>query len=204
MTKVKICGITNYEDAIGAVNLGADYLGFNFYKHSPRHIEKLKAKEIIEKLPKGVKKVGIFVNENISKIKEITSFCKLDMIQLSGDENPAFILNLRKALKKKIIKSIRIKNKDDVDISKDYNADYIMLDSFKEGFYGGTGKTISSILINGISKKNLFLAGGLNASNVNLAVQKIHPHAVDACSGIEAYASKKDYAKMKKFIEAVK
>ena len=204
MTKVKICGITNYEDAINAVNLGADYLGFNFYKHSSRHIEKSKAKGIIEKLPKGVKKVGIFVNEEIGKIKGITSFCKLDIVQLSGDENPDFIPNLRKELKKKIIKSIRIKNKNDINISKNYNVDYIMLDSFKEGFYGGTEKTLSLTFIKGISKKNLFLAGGLNASNVKLAIQEIHPHAVDVCSGIEAYAGKKDYGKMKKFIEAVK
>lgn len=204
MTKIKICGITNYEDAINAAKLGADYLGFNFYRQSPRCIQKDKAKEIIKKLPKNVKKVGIFVNEKMGRIKSIADFCRLDAVQLSGDENQDFVLNLKKRLNKKIIKSFRIKNKDDIKKTKLYQTDFIMFDSFKKGFFGGTGIELNPKLINGLECENLFLAGGLNAANVGPAIQNIKPFAVDVCSGIESCPGKKDLRKMKEFVEAVK
>lgn len=204
MTKIKICGITNYEDAINAANSGADYLGFNFYKHSPRHIEKSKAKNIIEKLPKNVKNIGVFVNEDIKKMKKIVNFCNIDLIQLSGDEDIEFILDLKRILNKKLIKSIRIKNKNDIKKIKHYKTDYIMLDSFKKNLYGGTGITFNWQLIKYINRKRLFLSGGLNSLNVKLAIHEIKPYAVDVCSSIEYYPGKKDFKKMKGFIEAAK
>lgn len=204
MTKIKICGITNYEDAVNASRLGADFLGFNFYRKSPRYIEKSKAKEIIQKLPKGVKKVGVFVNEDIRKIKELASFCKLDIIQLSGDENPDFILNLRKALNKKIIKSFGIGKNFFPEKIFFHTVDYILLDSYKKGFYGGTGTTFDLDIAKQIDKKKLFLSGGLSPSNVKLAVERVNPYAVDVCSSIELYPGKKDCNKMKDFIEVVK
>lgn len=210
MTKVKICGITNYEDAKCAANLGSDYLGFNFYKHSQRHIEKSKAKEIIKKLPKSVKKVGVFVNERISVIKETANFCRLDMIQLSGDERPSFIQNLKKALKKRIIMSIRIKDNLKKIFPKEnffrdnFFADYIMLDSFKRGLYGGTGTTFNWEIAENIDKEILFLSGGLNVRNIKLAIQEVKPYAVDVCSSIEMFPGKKCHNKMREFIETVK
>lgn len=206
MTKVKMCGITNYEDSINAINLGADYLGFNFYNHSPRYIAASKARNIIKKLPKNIKKVGVFVNENIKNIKKLINFCNIDIIQLSGDENGNFISNLEKVSNKKIIKSFRIKDSRDIEKIKHFKTDYILLDSFKEGLYGGAGSKFDWSIINNahINKKTLFLAGGLNASNVKLAIKELSPYAVDVCSSIEAYPGKKDYKKMKEFIEALK
>ena len=204
MTKVKICGITNYEDAVNATKLGADYLGFNFYRYSSRYISASKAKNITEKLPKNIKKVGVFVNEDINKIKNAVDFCNIDIVQLSGDEDADFILNLKKIPNKKIIKSFRIKNEKDIKKINHFKIDYIMLDSFKKEFYGGTGVTFDWKLAKYIDKKRLFLSGGLKPSNVKLAIDKIKPYAVDVCSSIESYPGKKDFEKMKEFVEAAK
>ena len=206
MAKVKICGITNYEDAINAVNLGADYLGFNFYKKSPRCIEKSKANNIIAKLPKNVKIVGVFVNERIDKIRDAVDFCNLDIVQLSGNENTKFISELKKILNKKIkiIKTFRIKNQNGVNGIKKNMADYMMLDAFKKGIYGGTGTKFNWKIAKHINKKNLFLSGGLNPSNIKTAIKIANPYAVDVCSGVEKSHRKKDFEKMKKFIESAK
>ncbi|MBI3027032.1 phosphoribosylanthranilate isomerase [Candidatus Woesearchaeota archaeon] len=204
MTKVKICGIKAYEDAINAVNLGADYLGFNFYRHSPRYIGISKAKNIMEKLPKNVKKVGIFVNENVGKIKKTADACDIDIIQLSGDEGREFVINLKKLLSKKIIKSFRAIDSKEIEKAKQYKSDYIMLDSYKKGYYGGTGAKFNWNLAKRIDRRRLFLSGGLNAYNVKLAINKVRPYAVDACSSTEICPGKKDYNKIKEFIEAAK
>ena len=206
MAKVKICGITNYEDAINAVNLGADYLGFNFYKKSPRCIEKSKANNIIAKLPKNVKIVGVFVNERIDKIRDAVDFCNLDIVQLSGNENTKFISELKKILNKKIkiIKTFRIKNQNGVNGIKKNMADYMMLDAFKKGIYGGTGTKFNWKIAKHINKKNLFLSGGLNPSNIKTAIKIANPYAVDVCSGVEKSHRKKDFEKIKKFIESAK
>ncbi len=204
MTKIKICGITNYEDAISASKLGADYIGFNFYRKSPRYIGKQQAKGIILKLPRKIKKVGVFVNESINRVKDIADFCKLDLIQLSGDENGAYTSKLKKALNKKLIKSFRVKNKSVLPYVGKSRADYLMLDSFKEGLYGGTGIRFNWKFAKSINKNRLFLSGGLNASNIKPAIKKLNPYAVDVCSGIELKPGKKDFKKMKEFIRAVK
>jgi len=204
MTKTKICGITNYGDAISASKLGAGYLGFNFYRKSPRYVSKSKARRIISRLPKNIKKVGVFVNESAIKVKNISDFCQLDLIQLSGDENSAYAIKLKKSLSKKIIKSFRVKNEHALAGVKKYKADYIMLDSFKKGIYGGTGTGFDWKLAKSINKNRLFLSGGLNPANVRIAVKNLHPYAVDVCSGIELKPGKKDFGKMKKFIRAVK
>ena len=203
MTKVKICGLTNYEDAANAANSGADYLGFNFYKSSPRYIEKPKAKKIIERLKANAKKVGIFVNEDIEKVKAVAELCRLDLIQLSGDENREYISKLKNALRNEIIKSFRIKSSSIKNIKK-YGVDYVMIDSFKKGFFGGTGIGPNLKFAGELDNKSLFLAGGLSAANVKSAVKKIKPYAVDVCSSIESYPGKKDLRKMKEFVEAVK
>src|SRR3989338_5532700 len=102
MTKVKVCGITNMEDAVIASSLGANFLGFNFYPKSPRFLNKKKVKEIIETLPRNVKSVGIFVNENIKEVKDTINFCKIGLVQLSGDESESYVKKLRGAIKQKI------------------------------------------------------------------------------------------------------
>lgn len=206
MTKIKICGITNYGDAKDAADLGADFLGFNFYDKSPRFADYNNVKDIVNKLNGKVRIVGVFVNESTDKINKIAEYCNLDFIQLSGDENNDDIIQLRKKgnAKIKIIKTFRIKNKIDTDPINSFDADYIMLDSFRKGLYGGTGKRFDLSLIKNINNKKLFLAGGLNNANVKEAIKKINPFAVDVCSGIEVSPGKKDFEKMKKFIGAVR
>jgi len=204
MTKIKICGITNYEDAKNAVDFGADYLGFNLYNKSPRFIDYNKVNEIVRKLNGKVSIVGVFVNEQIDNVIKADGICNLDLIQLSGDEDIEYIKKIKNLTNKKIIKTFRIKNKLNLDLINSFDSDYVMLDSFKDGFYGGTGKSFDLNMIKGIDNKKLFLAGGLNQNNVNESIRKINPFAVDACSGIESKPGKKNIIKMKQFIEAVK
>lgn len=203
MAKVKICGITNLEDAINAAELGADYLGFNFYKKSPRHIEESEAKKIIGKLSENVKKVGIFVNEDLNKVVSIVKDLNLDLIQLHGDEKPEYCEQLKNKSEKSIIKAFRVKTNKDINNMESYNADFLMFDAHKDGMFGGTGKAFDWSILKGI-KKPFFLSGGLNPDNVKDAIKITSPYAVDAASGVEENPGKKDYYKMKKFIEAAR
>ena len=204
MTKIKICGITNYDDAKNAIDLGADFLGFNFYNKSQRYVDYKIAKNIIRKITGKARAVGVFVNDEIWRIEKISNYCNLDLIQLSGDETNNFIIKLKKKIDKKIIKCFHIKNLSDINNIKNFGYDYIMLDSFKEGFYGGTGKSFELNSLRDMDTKKLFLAGGMNKDNVRITIQKLNPYAIDVCSSIESSHGKKDYNKMKHFIEAVK
>lgn len=203
MTKIKICGVTNYEDAQNAADLGADFLGFNFYNKSSRYIDYRKANDIIGKLKGKISIVGVFVNESMGNVKKADGICNLDLIQLSGDENDGDIIQLKKITNKKIIKTFRIKNKIDADLINSFDSDYIMLDSFKDGIYGGTGKSFDLGMIKNIDNKRLFLAGGMDKDNVKSAIEKLNPYAIDACSSTESSPGKKDFGKMKQLIEAV-
>ena len=164
MAKVKICGITNMEDAADAAKLGADYLGFNFYKKSPRFIDIETAQKILNNLEPSTKKVAVFVNEDINKAKSIVGQLNFDAIQLHGDESPEYCAQLKKKAKKQIIKAFRVRDKLDFGNIMSYDADYYMFDTHKEGQFGGTGKKFKWKLLKGI-KKPFFLSGGLNPSN---------------------------------------
>jgi len=203
MTKVKICGITNYEDAAHALILGADYIGFNFYKLSPRYVDEAEVKKIIGKMPNSIKKVGVFANEKLDAVKKIAEDLNLDSIQLHGDETPEYCNQLKKETQKEIIKSFRIRNKSDINKIKKYNVDYYLFDAYKEGLYGGAGKTFDHGLLKNI-KKYFFLSGGLNAQNVKRAIKTTKPFAVDTASGVEKNPRKKDTKKMEAFIKAAK
>ena len=203
MTKVKICGITNYEDAAHAAILGADYIGFNFYELSPRHVDESEVKKFIGRLPKNVKKVGVFVNQNLDKVKKIVKALDLDLIQLHGDETQDYCSKLKAETKKHIIKAFRIRSKEDIKKISNYNVDFLMFDAYKEEMFGGTRKTFDWKIINGVNKP-FFLSGGLNPKNVKEAIRTAKPYAVDAASSVEETLRKKDYKKMEKFIEAAK
>jgi|TARA_B100001964_G_C14239918_1_gene604437 phosphoribosylanthranilate isomerase len=203
MTLVKICGLTNYKDAMDAINLGADFIGLNFYTKVPRYIRLKEARKIAENTPKKAKKVGIFVNSTLNNIKKISKDIDLDYIQLHGNESPKFCKEVKKATKKKVIKALRIKNKNDLIKIKKFDVDYLMFDAYKKGHYGGTGKIIDFNLLKGI-KKNYFLSGGLNPTNVKKAIKRLKPYVVDTSSGVEKSLGKKDYKKIKLFIEAAK
>jgi len=201
LVKVKICGITNYDDAAAAVDMGADLLGFNFYPKSPRYVTREKAARIISKLPAFVDVVGIFVNASFDEIRETIDQCQLSWIQLHGDESPEFCRSFL-SINIKTMKALRIKDQADIERVDDYFTDAILLDAFHPERYGGTGVTFDWNVIGHIGKR-IFLAGGINPDNVAAAV-KLGVYGIDACSGLEAGPGKKDHEKMKKLFEKIR
>ncbi len=200
IVKVKICGLTNYEDASAAIDMGADLLGFNFYPKSPRYVSPADAAEIINKLPAFIDIVGVFVNEPIEKIQEIKNLCQLNWIQLHGDETPEFCNEFR-SHEEKIMKAIRVKDQKDVERAEDFFTDAILLDAFDPKKYGGTGVSFDWNIIGHIGKR-IFLAGGINPNNAAKAVE-LGVYGIDICSGIEAKPGKKDKRLMKKLFESI-
>jgi len=201
IVKVKICGITNYEDAKAALDMGADLLGFNFYPKSPRFIPPEKAVEIINKLPAFIDLAGIFVNASIDQIHEIKDLCSLDWVQLHGDESPQFCRELF-SHNVKVMKALRVKEQADIKKADDYFTDAILLDAFNPEKYGGTGLTFDWNIIGHIGKR-VFLAGGINPDNAADAV-KLGVYGIDVCSGIEAEPGKKDHKKMKELFDNIR
>ncbi len=205
-TRIKICGITNLEDALLAIKCGADELGFNFYKKSPRYITPNDAEAIIRKLPMGIIRVGVFVNETEQKICKIAGMANLDAVQLHGDENRAFVQSLNETAGLAVIQTIRVTPDFRSEAVDDCAADAILLDSYSGTERGGTGETFDWNIGQQISQRIpiLYLAGGLTADNVSDAIIKVRPYAVDACSRIESKPGKKDAAKLERFINAVR
>ncbi|MDY6856912.1 MAG: phosphoribosylanthranilate isomerase [Thermodesulfobacteriota bacterium] len=202
MTKIKICGITNSEDASWAVDLGADALGFVFYKESPRYVSKEVARDIICNLPPFVSSVGVFVNEHEERINEISEFCSLDLIQLHGNEAPDFCDKFNKRL----IKALKIKDGVNLEFISLYNVSAILLDTYYKELYGGGGKTFNWQLASQAKgyAKSVILAGGLNPDNIVNAIQIVKPYGVDVSSGVEHEPGKKSYGRLKKFITIAK
>lgn len=201
IVKVKICGLTNYDDAAAAMDMGADLLGFNFYPKSPRYVTPEKAAKIINKLPGFIDIVGVFVNEQIEQIDETKNMCQLNWVQLHGDEAPEFC---REFLSRnvKVMKAIRVKNQEDVERAEDFFTDAILLDAFDPKKYGGTGISFDWNIIGHIGKR-IFLAGGINPDNAAKAVE-LGVYGIDICSGIEASPGKKDHKLMKKLFESIR
>ncbi|MBU2099627.1 phosphoribosylanthranilate isomerase, partial [Candidatus Micrarchaeota archaeon] len=197
---VKICGITNQTDAGNAIKAGASFLGFNFYRKSPRYMKPKNAAKIIKTVPSGIQSVGVFVNQEKSEVKKIKRICKLDLLQFHGKESPKYCAEFKN---ENIIKTIRVKNKNSLKLLRKFNTKFKLLDSFDENFYGGTGK-IFDHSFTGKLNHNIFLAGGLNSKNVCRAIKTVNPFAVDVCSGVEKFPGKKDFVKIKQFVEAVK
>ena len=206
MTKVKICGITNLEDARHSIACGADALGFNFYDKSPRYISTDMAKRIIEQLPDTIEIVGVFVNEKTDRIVEIADAAKLDMIQLHGDETPEFTSEVAVITGLPVIKAFRVSPDFTVNDLADYETDAILLDAFSADQHGGTGKIFNWNVAREVSKsgRKLYLAGGLSAANITDAVTAVRPYAVDACSLLEREPGRKDHDKVAAFVAAVK
>jgi phosphoribosylanthranilate isomerase len=199
--EIKICGITNLEDATNACTYGADALGFIFYKKSPRYITPEAAKHITVTLPRDIARVGVFVNHDIQAVKDIYEYCGLDLIQLQGDESPDYCRQLNEFI---LIKAFAPRNEDDLDILKDYSVKAILLDSREHGLYGGTGKISNWEMAARIKETYpLILAGGLNPDNILEAIEKVLPNAVDVNSGVEVSPQKKDSEKMKNIIKMV-
>lgn len=197
MTKVKICGITNVEDALQAVAAGADALGFVLYDKSPRFVSPLEAQKIIVELPPFVTTVGLFVNEPVPQIRRIMTAARLDVVQLHGDEPPekCLIEPLR------VIKALRVRDAASLQGVDRYQVSALLLDAWSDDAYGGTGKRFDWQLARRLTgKRPLILAGGLTPENVIDAVRLVKPYAVDVSSGVEAAPGKKDHQKVAEFI----
>ncbi len=205
MTKVKICGITNLEDALLSAKLGADALGFNFYEKSSRYIAPRNAGKIIGRLAPDVWKVGVFVNETLEKIVETSVAAKLDVIQLHGDETPHFCNEIRAKTKLEIIKAFRVSESFKPEEVLQYDVDAVLLDAYSSTGRGGTGDTFNweiALKVRELYPK-LFLAGGLSPENVANAIAEVKPFAVDACSLLEKNKGRKDARKLESFLDAV-
>lgn len=202
--KLKICGITNWRDARRACEAGADFLGFNFYRRSPRYVSVRKARAIVRRLPKKVYAVGVFVNEAESTVIETAGAVGLRYVQLHGDESPAQVERLARSIR--VIKAIRVRKPFSAARLRPFKrAAAFLLDGFDPGSYGGTGKTFDwRAAIAARRAAPIFLAGGLTPANVAEAVRIVRPYAVDVCSGVEAKPGKKDPAKLAAFVRAVR
>ena len=201
MTRVKICGITNLEDALFAAEAGADALGFVFYARSLRCIAPDRVREIILRLPPFVAKVGVFVNEELDRVRELMAYCHLDYAQLHGDEPPEQVA----ALAPRAIKAARVRSAADVERLSAYQAAAYLLDTYHPTKLGGTGKTWDWELAMEAKKYGpIILAGGLTPQNVTAAIERVHPYAVDVSSGVEAAPGVKDHQKVQCFIFAAK
>jgi phosphoribosylanthranilate isomerase len=202
VTQVKICGITNQDDSLFAVQCGAAALGFIFYPPSPRYITPEDARKIISALPDEVVKVGVFVNEKTEEIKRVMEYCTLDMIQLHGDESPELC---RQFLSSVVIKAVDLKNDDDLNNACCYGVAAILADSRHAGLYGGTGKKADWELAFALKKKMpLILSGGLNEGNIAEAMKTVAPAALDLNSGVEVSPGKKDHAKLARIFDIVR
>ncbi|HIC91719.1 MAG TPA: phosphoribosylanthranilate isomerase [Syntrophaceae bacterium] len=201
-TRVKICGITNIEDAKAAISLGVDALGFIFAE-SPRKIEPDKARKIILNLPPIIGIVGVFVDEKEEIVKEIASHCGLNTLQFHGSETPEYC-NL---FPHKIIKAFRIKDEMSLKEIPHYQrwADAFLLDTYKKGIRGGTGRTFDwKLAIKSKKFGPIILSGGLRPDNVKDAILEVRPYGVDVGSGVESLPGKKDYRLLEEFITQVK
>jgi phosphoribosylanthranilate isomerase len=195
MVRVKICGITNLEDATAAIDLGADALGFNFYKRSPRYVEPTNAKPIVEALPPLVSLVGIFVDEfSPERILSIIHAIGIGSVQLHGSESPDYA---RKISELRLIKAFRVDEKFAVGQLASYRVGAYLLDAYDPKQVGGTGQTFNwDIAVAAKKHGRVILAGGLSPENVYDAILHVRPYAVDICSSIESEPGKKDLAKM--------
>lgn len=218
MVKVKICGITNAEDARDAVALGADALGFIF-ADSPRRITETAARVIIKSLPPFISSVGLFVNESIERVKDVCEFCGIYTVQLHGEEPPEYLYGLAGY---KIIKAFRVveqassllkehrqdacaTNRGVLDILKEYSVDAFLLDGYTQGKMGGTGTSFPWEIAKEAKRfGQIIIAGGLTPENIADAIIAAHPYAVDVSSGVETRPGKKDKDLMKRFIAVVK
>ena len=203
MVKVKICGITNLEDALASLFNQADAVGFVFYKKSPRYISPVIARNISRILPKKIIRVGVFANEKEKVVKKIAEMCGLNMLQFHGLESPLYCQRFKGY---KIIKVFRVDKKIDLDEVKRYKTFAYLFDTYKKDEIGGTGKKFNWNLLKQVVKikQPVFLSGGLAASNVNEAIKLLNPDWVDASSSLELCPGKKDHKKIQKFINAAK
>ena len=200
--QVKICGLTNSEDARWAVQCGADLLGFVFCEQSPRYLAPAAAAKIIAGLPAEIGKVGLFVNAPAEAVHRTAGECGLTVLQFHGDETPEYCAQFGLP----VMKAFRVRGVETIEQMRQFATRYWLLDAFVEGKPGGTGHTFSwdfAVLARDLGTP-FFLAGGLTPDNVAQAVRQVRPFGVDVSSGVEVSRGKKDPAKVQAFIRAAK
>ncbi|MBS0152567.1 MAG: phosphoribosylanthranilate isomerase [Nitrospira sp.] len=205
MVKIKICGITNVEDAKVAVAAGADALGFVLYRKSPRFVEAAMVRRIVAGLPPFVLPVGVFVNEEPSLVRSILDDCGLALAQLHGDEPASYCQDLGRP----VLKALRLKNRGTFLALAEFqgraNVRGVLIDAFSNQAYGGTGQTVDWTLAQEAARSTpVVLAGGLTPANVAEAIARVRPYGVDVSSGVELSPGKKDHDKVRTFIEAAR
>ena len=199
--KAKICGMTQIKDAVFAVEQGADAVGFIFYNKSPRSVTMKIAKEIIAQLPPFVDTVGVFVNESADRVNKIAEYCGLDLVQLHGEESPAFCRKIRR----RVIKAFRVKDLQSIKLLQDYAVSGFLLDTFSDELQGGTGKVFDWNLALPAKKIGpVIMAGGLTPRNIKQAIRQVRPYGVDVCSGVEKEPGIKDPEKVRAFLENIR
>jgi phosphoribosylanthranilate isomerase len=200
--RIKICGITCVEDALAAVEAGADALGFMFVEASPRCVSQEQAAEIIRKLPPFVARVGVFVNPSVDEVRAAIDETGIDTLQFHGEEAPAFC----RQFGLRVIKAFRVQDAESLKPLADFRSETWLLDSFVVGKHGGTGAVFNWDLATQAVKQGgrVILAGGLTPENVADAVRQVRPYALDVSSGVEFVPGRKDAAKMRAFIAAAK
>lgn len=206
MVKIKICGITNLEDALHAVECGADMLGFNFYEKSPRCIAPGAVANIMEKVrarADRVVAVGVFVNEELGRVHEVAVRSDIDVFQLHGDESPAYVDSVGSDLGLAVIKAFQVNAHFDISVIDDYDVSAVLLDGFSEKKRGGTGTVADWGIARSAVERGMkvYLAGGLSPDNVADAIRNVRPFAVDACSSLESDLGRKDHDKVRRFVE---
>ena len=201
MVKVKICGITNLDDALLAIEAGADALGFVFFEESPRYLPPPKAAAIIAKLPPFVQTVGLFVGADPEQVNWTADFCGIDLIQLHGDEPPDYCIDINR----RVLKAIRMKDATSLVQLPRYQVAGYLLDAWVPGVPGGTGQSFNwDLAVEAKKYGPIILAGGLTPENVAAAVATVAPHGVDVSSGVEAAPGRKDPQKVREFIRRAK
>jgi phosphoribosylanthranilate isomerase len=201
VVRVKICGITNLDDALQAVEAGADALGFVFYDLSPRCVSFETAERIIRKLPPYVITSGVFVNNPASFIESAVERCRINVVQLHGDETPQFCAGIRHT----VVKAFRVRDITSIEAIRSYAVSGYLLDAYAPGAYGGTGLTFNWGTAR-IARQfgPIILAGGLKPGNVRTAVETVEPYAIDVSSGVEVSPGRKDHAKVVELIRRAK
>src|SRR2546423_1071162 len=204
MTRVKVCGITNGPDAIRAVELGAWAIGLIFHEPSPRSVEPEVAEDIGAELRRELEVVGVFVNEPLDRVAELAERCSLSILQLHGDEGPAYGREAARRTGAKVMKALRVHDRADVRGATAFHTDFHMLDAHVPGLRGGTGETFNWELADAHDRRTpVVLSGGITPDNVAEAVAAVRPFAVDSASGTEAEPGRKDPAKVKALFRAV-
>ncbi|MBU0468739.1 MAG: phosphoribosylanthranilate isomerase [Candidatus Omnitrophica bacterium] len=201
MVKVKVCGITNIEDALKAVYYGAYALGFIFYKKSPRYVSPSKARKIIEALPPFITPVGVFVDQKERAVMDVCRFTRINTVQFHGDEKPVYCKRFKDF---KIIKAFRVGSVFFADVVKKYKVDAYLFDAYQEDAYGGTGKKFNwDIICKEKFDKPIILSGGLNPDNVKEAIGQVNPFAVDVSSSLETAPGIKNPRLIRSFFENI-